>query len=296
MIPAGFNPLSVLVHRIGAKPLVISMMPTLQPQEDGVIHAYLTTERFTRAEPGLRRCVLRNGTWHDDSIVERRDDSWHPDLPDHLGEYVAVCRQVMQAIGRCDKITVMLEFLRIGSTETEFRSSAMFMETNQDGPGHFCGTIDEQTLDQIPLVRFVERRGIDFQDFLEIKGYDDASGFEGEFSLDVTPTSMRLFHEADEFELILSSVLADGSWLHTTDIRQTIYEKPDPIEMLRNTANPVPFGQATFHESHWAEIYNNVPDVIGFHTSTEDDRDRLTISYVAGTMLRAIDDPIAANG
>ena len=271
----------------------------LQPEIDGEAHLMLWRGAPYTCLPDLRRCVLRDGVWHDvGTAPSLADSSWHPDLPGYLAEEIAQARRVIRAIPRCHSVEVILSYSRTGD-EGEFSSGAMFYRTSDIDPTAACGIVGERLLDLVPNVRAVERSALAFASHLGIQPYDDRTGYDGDLTIAVSHTHACMIHEGGDADdrLVLSSELKDGAWIHSTRIMQRIYEHPGTVEWLRELAHPVGAGRRIFRETCWKNIFSGDPLATSIKIEDEGERGSgrwKVATYELGTLARKGEPAIAA--
>lgn len=209
----------------------------IQP-EDGSVHAGVA-RKIGDPDSGIaRRFVLEDGKWRDKGPAPSPvDDSWHPDLKDHLGSGVEVARRVLAAINRGRTITVWPNCITSSKGGWTVGSSAMFSTHSPEDPGRHSGIALDDELDAIPQVRFVERMAIEYADMFGMTAYDDGSGVQGDLTIEICADRLLVsFRDENGIGLTLTSECGERSWRHAT-----ILEFPldvDPVMRLRQEADP----------------------------------------------------------
>jgi hypothetical protein len=256
----------------------IAWMPALQPDESGLARARVTLGPG-RLVDGIRQLLLTEQGWTDVGIAPSlRSEEWHPELPEDLGEAIALTRKVMASIPGCTKVLVAPE---IASKSSGFRvgSGALFYQQSEDG---YLGLVPEHLLDRTPFVRAVERMGEAFAEWLRVLPHDDGSGVAGEVAIDVSATGLSITYddESDGGVLSLTSELVDDEWRHRTTLRMPIYQ--DAVGILRTLREPLPEISSFASESEiWGPIMRDEPVV-----EVEIENNVLTVSARPGTLLR----------
>lgn len=235
----------------------ITWTPPLQPDDPHTMRARIRLGTGRHLD-GIRTLAVVDGTWCDRGVAPSiSDESWHPELPDGIGEQIALTRLVMAEIPNCSKV-LMLPEVQLGSKGFEIGSGAIFYQKSDRG---FQGIVPEHLLDQVPFVRAVERVAGSFAEWFGATAHDDGSGIAGDLSIDVSPTGLSVVFddENDGGVLTLRSELVDGAWSHTTTFRIPIYE--DAVGTLRAIADPRPYVSDFASESEtWKDIVKSDPE------------------------------------
>jgi hypothetical protein len=227
------------------EPLHFMGLPDLQPEEDGVVHAWLARNPRGPMEKTLTRCRLVDGTWiHQGPAPDMRDQSWHPDLSETLGGFVVITRRVLRSIGGPGIPVADIHLDTTGSAESGYslHSEATFSRTGMEDQGSIPRIVPEHVLNALPYVRLVERVGaLHAASFFDVDAREDGPGYDGDLAFRIGPDEMTLqYRDYDEQGITLRSALVDGEWRHTTtiDLRNV---SNDVVETMRAVGNPMRF-------------------------------------------------------
>lgn len=267
--------------------LHVRSIPAYQPEHPNALHLHVNASQWGMDSPDeFVRCERIAGTWTATGLQPHpRNVSWHPDLPDALAEYVAVCRHVAASIDGCGRISVRLRAIRTGGSADSVESYAFFMMTDPGDPSSMSGIVPDRMLDTTPFVRHVENEGTVFSDFFGLDPYDDGSGISGDMDLEVGPSLLRLRIETSDDNVLSLSSDADGEgrWTHATAISLWTPEA-DAVEQLRRHADPTAFALSIVEDSDLVQAYHRHAGLRcrGF---SEDKPHVTTFDIVPGTLL-----------
>lgn len=222
----------------GRERLTISGFHPLQPDEPGVVHARLQGRHDGTPLEGMLRLELRDGEWHEAGPApDPRDASWHPDLDDHQALLVELARRVLQDLNRGSSIDFWPMSRGNISTGFEIEWGTTFNVHAVDDVDRGAGIADEHELDGIAHVRTIERMEAGYERLFAIEPYDDGSGVEGDFCLNVSKRAMLLtYTDHGGAQLELESTCEDGCWRHES--RLVHHTPADPVTMMRIIAEP----------------------------------------------------------
>jgi hypothetical protein len=181
------------------------------------------TSKVTCMRKGTRErlsilCAYEGAHWiQKEEIEEAIDHSMHPDMKHAMGDVVMASRSVLDAVPRGHLVEIGLSCSQ-RDQEPNGVMADVLITADGDVSNGLAIHVPDSVLDQIPLVRRIERCGNDIAQAFEISAYDDNSGVDATFAMSIGKDSLTLSHKDDQWgtTLTIESAMADGAWHHAT--------------------------------------------------------------------------------